>query len=64
MRGLIHSFSKALYEQDGNGHILVSLDGRTGLFRTNGEWIEGEIEEADPHLCGWVGGPQVGNHRT
>jgi hypothetical protein len=26
--------------------------------------LEGEIRECDPQMCGWVGGPQVVNHRV
>ncbi len=63
MLGVLHPFSRALYEQDGHGHVRVSLNGRTGLFRTDGTWIEGEIFEADPQLCGWIGGPKVAHHR-
>jgi hypothetical protein len=58
-----HPFSGALYEQDGSGNIRVTLDGKVGLFRSDGTWIEGEIFEADPQLCGWVGGPKVAHHR-
>jgi hypothetical protein len=64
MRGIVHPFSKALYEQDGHGNIRVSLDGRWGLFATDGRYIEGDLRECDPQLCGWVGGPQVVNHRV
>lgn len=62
MRGVVHPFSKALYEQDGEGHVIVTDGARTGLFEIDGSWISGEIKEADPHLCGWVGGPQVARH--
>ena len=41
MHGIIHPFSKALYEQDGAGHIKVSLDGKWGLFNIDGSYIEG-----------------------
>jgi hypothetical protein len=61
--GIRHPFTRALYEQDGNGNVLVVLDGKTGLFRPDGTWIDGEIFEADPQLCGWVGGPKVAHHR-
>jgi hypothetical protein len=64
MLGIVHPFSKALYEQDGKGNIRVSKDGKWGLFRVNGQHIDGEIRECDPQLCGWVGGPQVVNHRV
>lgn len=64
MLGLRHPFTRALYEQDGNGNVRVAnKDGRVGLFATDGTWIEGEIFEADPQLCGWIGGPKVAHHR-
>jgi hypothetical protein len=64
VNGLRHPFSGALYAQDGDGHIIVTLGERQGVFHTNGRWISGELREADPQLCGWVGGPIVGNHRV
>ena len=63
MLGLRHPFTNALYEQDGEGGILVTDDGRTGRFRKDGSWIEGELREADPQMCNWVAGPLVANHR-
>jgi hypothetical protein len=63
MLGMRHPFTKALYEQDGDGNVRVTLDGKYGLFRPDGAWIEGEIFEADPQLCGWIGGPKVVHHR-
>jgi hypothetical protein len=64
MNGIVHPFSGALYEQDGAGHVMVSADGRSGLFHGDGRWISGEIREADPQLCGWIAGPMFGNHRV
>ncbi len=63
-KGLRHPFTGAIYAQDGNGNIIVTDGDRQGLFRRNGSWISGEIKECDPQLCGWVGGPQIGNHRV
>ena len=64
MHGIVHPFNKALYEQDGTGNIRVTdRGGRVGIFGTDGHWISGELRECDPQLCGWVGGPQVANHR-
>ena len=63
MRGIIHPFSKALYEQDGAGNIRVVDGDRVGTFTTVGRWISGDLRECDPHLCGWVGGPQITGHR-
>ncbi len=64
MNGIVHPFTGALHEQDGNGNILVTLGDVSGLFTTQGEWISGELRECDPQLCGWVGGPLVANHRV
>jgi hypothetical protein len=67
VNGIVHPFSLALYERTGDGNILVTDDtqgaSKKGLFRRDGSWIEGEIFECDPHLCGWIAGPQIANHR-
>jgi len=62
VRGIIHPFTKALYEQDGAGHVRVTHLTRSGIFGSDGHWISGELRECDPQLCGWVGGPQIANH--
>lgn len=64
MEGIYHPFTKALYERDGNGNILVTDGERQGRFTDEGAWIEGELRECDPQLCGWVAGPQIVNHRV
>jgi hypothetical protein len=64
MRGITHPFSRALYEQDSTGNIRVTDHGRFGIFGTDGHWISGELRDCDPQLCGWVGGPQIANHRV
>jgi hypothetical protein len=63
MRGLVHPFSKALYELDENGNVHVSKDGISGTFSIDGRHLAGELRECDPQMCGWVAGPQVANHR-
>ena len=64
MLGMRHPFTRALYEQDGQGHIKVTnKDGNWGLFHVDGRWIEGPLEECDALLCNWVGGPQFRNMR-
>ena len=58
---LRHPFSRALYESQENGLVRVEgPDGRAGLFHQDGRWHSGELRDADPHLLGWVGGPQLG----
>lgn len=63
MRGLIHPFSKALYELDAPGRIRVTKDGTWGIFTIDGRHLEGALRDCDPQMCGWIGGPQVANHR-
>jgi hypothetical protein len=65
MQGMVHPFTGALYEKDDRHPELVrvTLGGEYGLFRTDGQWVEGEIYDADPQLCGWIGGPKLLHHR-
>ena len=64
MAGLRHPFTGATYAHRDDGTILVTAtDGRTGIFQRNGKWVSGALRECDAQLCGWVGGPRVGNHR-
>jgi hypothetical protein len=53
MKGIIHPFTKALYEQDGTGNVRSPIT-RSGIFGTDGRWISGELRECDPQLC--IGG--------
>ena len=60
MRQLRHPMSGAIYEVDTDGLVLVTTtDGRTGRFTDQGVWVEGELKQCDPHVCVWVGGPQL-----
>lgn len=63
MLGLRHPFTRALYELDVQGNVIVHDGDRWGRFTPHGRWIEGDLREADPHLCGWVAGKQIANHR-
>jgi len=65
VNGIHHPFTDALYElEDPETRTIRVTDGdRTGVFTRYGRWIEGELRECDPHLCGWIGGPQVMKHR-
>jgi len=66
MLGIRHPFSGALYERDpdSDGNVLVTeADGTWGRFTKQGRWLAGDVREADPHLCGWVAGPIIANHR-
>ena len=63
MLGIRNPFSQALYEQDGEGNILVTDGERSGLFTSEGRWLSGDLRECDPQLCNWVAGPMAPNHR-
>ena len=59
-RKLRHPLSGAIYEIYSDGLVLVtSREGATGRFTDQGEWVEGELKQCDPHVCVWVGGPQL-----
>ncbi|MGB5756471.1 MAG: hypothetical protein WBM50_06125 [Acidimicrobiales bacterium] len=64
MNGIHHPFTKALYERDGDGNIIVTDGDLQGLFTADGRWLSGELRECDPQLCGWVAGPLLANHRA
>jgi hypothetical protein len=60
MRQRRHALSGALYDVRDDGNVEVtSRDGESGIFTPDGEWISGELRHADPHLCGWLAGPQL-----
>ena len=63
MKGIVHPFSKALYEPNGDGNIRVTHRTRVGVFGPDGRWISGELRECDPHMCGWVAGPHLTSQR-
>jgi hypothetical protein len=53
-----HALTGAVYDSV-EGVIVVEVDGRTGRFRPDGSWLDGDIKVADPQLCGWLGGRQL-----
>jgi len=61
MRTIKHPLSGAHYDLVPDGTIEVTRQGRRGRFTAHGVWIEGELRHADPHLCLWIGGPQLPN---
>jgi len=53
---LTHPFdSDSLYELMDDGNIRVTNSGREGIFSGAGVHLSGEIREADPQVCVWVG---------
>ncbi len=60
MRQRRHALSGALYDVRDDGNVdVTSRHGETGTFTPDGAWISGELRRADPHLCGWLAGPQL-----
>ena len=56
MPKLRHPVSGAIYDSCSDGLVRVETpDGRIGYFRADGSFSHGELREADPQLCGWVG---------
>ncbi len=56
MASLTHPFDPdTLYELDGDGNIKVSNGNQVGIFTKKGQYISGDIKQADPQLCVWVG---------
>lgn len=60
MNGIVHPYSKDLYERDENGERVkvTRRNGAIGYFTANGRWLDGERFEADLHLCGWIMSPR------
>lgn len=61
MRTIKHPMSGALYDLTDDGTIEVSKNGATGRFTAHGVWLDGDIKQADPHLCLWIAGKQLPN---
>ncbi len=56
----LHMLTGAVYDCEADGVARVTMpDGRTGRFDHTGSWLDGELKEADPHLCLWVAGRQL-----
>ncbi len=56
MGSVSHPFDPdTLYELDQDGNIRLSNDNRVGIFTNQGQHISGEIKEADPQMCVWIG---------
>jgi nitrite reductase/ring-hydroxylating ferredoxin subunit len=52
-----HPITGDFYERLEEDRIrLTKKDGRNGIFDSNAEPLEGELENADQHICNWFGG--------
>lgn len=41
-------------QEDGTVAVHDPATGKSGRFRDNGRWIDGEIKDADPHMIDFV----------
>ena len=56
MATITHPFDpEMLYQLDEDGNIRLSKGNSTGIFTKQGNHISGDIRQADPQLCVWVG---------
>lgn len=56
MASVNHPFDpETLYELDQDGNIRLSNGNSVGIFNTQGQHLSGDIREADPQMCVWVG---------
>ena len=56
MTSIIHPFdTEALYQLDEDGNIQVTRGNSVGVFTPEGVHISGDIKQADPQLCVWIG---------
>ena len=61
MRCLPHPISGAVYEELGDGLVKVDdkAKGKSGIFKYDGTWLEGDLTQADLHYLGFIGGPTL-----
>ena len=61
MRCLPHPISGAIYRELGDGLVRVEdkEKGIAGTFTWNGDFVEGDLTQADLHYLGFVGGPTL-----
>ncbi len=56
VRGIKHPLTHEIYEVSEDGlNVVIKGDAGTGEFTFGGEWISGDVKNADPHLCVWLG---------
>ena len=56
MASIKHPFDpESLYQLDDDGNIRITRGNAVGVFTTEGIHISGEIKQADPQLCVWIG---------
>jgi hypothetical protein len=60
LRKYRHVANKQLFEELGDGLVRVTTDeGKSGVFRWNGPWVEGELTECNHNMLIFCGGPTL-----
>src|SRR5262245_52130115 len=61
MRREPHPLTGTMYEDIGGGRVRVQKQGSDafGIFTWQGEWLEGEVTQADPHMLLYIAGPDL-----
>ncbi|MFA7588199.1 MAG: aromatic ring-hydroxylating dioxygenase subunit alpha [Novosphingobium sp.] len=61
LRSEPHPVSGAVYEEQGDGTVRVTdkAKGKSGLFQWTGEYLEGDLTQADLHFLRFIGGPTL-----
>ena len=56
MPSIAHPFDpESIYQRDEDGNIRITRGNSVGVFTQHGVHLSGDIREADPQLCVWVG---------
>ena len=60
LRKYYHVLGKHTFEEIGDGLVRVTdEEGRSGVFRWTGEYVEGELTQCSLHMLIWTGGPNL-----
>ena len=61
MRREPHPLTGTIYEDLGEGRVKVQKSGSNayGIFTWQGEWLEGEVTQADPQMLLYIAGPDL-----
>ena len=60
MRRYIMHMTQQTFEEIGEGLVRVTnRDGRTGIFTSDGRWVEGELKDANTNMLVYTGGPNM-----
>jgi phenylpropionate dioxygenase-like ring-hydroxylating dioxygenase large terminal subunit len=56
-----HPLTGTIYERIGEGVVRVQKEGSDsyGVFTWRGEWLEGDVKQADPTMLLYIGGPDL-----